>query len=553
MAHLLDLTPAFERAAGAPPESGDVSRDPTEGTEAPLNYGDWIVPHVATFSGVSTSFSRTYRPSDEALRHALDNARFMRNDPVIMEPLELRQKAVALLDWHVVAEDERDRDSKVLAEEVERILRNMDGFMQYRECLLHANWFGRYAVMNKWGRAWVGDYNRHIPVDWKPVHGDKLVFRFDDFGPKKPAGQIGIKIGPGMHQSELFQKWDPKQRAKIETTDSGLAYFLDHWERTAIAVHKYMIEDGEWEDPASAGRVHGVGIRSRIYWVWYQKQETLAFLMEYLERSAGGIEIWYYPMGNAQAKLQTESAIKERMSMGRNVVLAPRPAGQDGAHYDITHLEPGMGGIEQLKDVVERYFGHQIKRYILGQTLTTEAEATGLGSGVADAHIETFMLLVRYDATLLEETLTKELVTPLRDFNFPAARRKKLLFRIDTESPDSEKKLAAYADAFGLGLEIDGQDVRDLIGAAKPGPGAEVLSIVALQKAQAAIQSAANPAPAPDGSFDASGLDGAPSGDAEPARMSAEATPVGAALAQAPNPLSSSSDRMPLLPSDAPR
>lgn len=544
-----DITEHVERAWGAieaAQDTGDVSRDPTEGTSAPFNFGEYILPHVATFSGVSTSVSRTYRASDEALRHAHDNARFMRNDLVIMEPLELRQKAVALLDWHIVPEDD-SRDAKVLAEEVEKIVRRTPRFLQYRENLLHANWYGRYAIEHLWASQRVGSYMRYWIADWQPLHGDKLVFRFDDYGPKKPRGQVGIRIGVGAQTSEHFAKWDAEQKAKIEPTDQGQAYFLDSWERKALAVHKYMVEDGEWEDPLSAGRIHGVGIRSRLYWVWYQKQETLAFLMEYLERSAGGIEIWYYPMGNATAKAQTESAIKERMAMGRNVVLAPRPPGQEGAHYDITHLEPGMGGIQELKDLLEGYFGHQIKRYILGQTLTTEAASTGLGSGVADAHIETFMLLIRYDATLLEETLTTELIEPLKRSNFPSAAGERLQFRIDTEAPDSESKMAAIRSAFDMGMEIDGQDVRDLVGSAKPGPGAEVLSIIGLQKAMAAAQPQAPPSPP-----DAAGVPDPDGDEEEVARMSAEASPIAPEVVQDANPDSASSDRSLLLASDAP-
>src|SRR4051794_35694534 len=65
------------------------------------NLGQFIAPHVLTFSGVVSSMSRTYRPSDEAVKDSYENARYMRNDLVVMECVEARQRACALLNWHI--------------------------------------------------------------------------------------------------------------------------------------------------------------------------------------------------------------------------------------------------------------------------------------------------------------------------------------------------------------------------------------------------------------------------------------------------------------------
>src|SRR5690606_7306906 len=138
---------------------------------------------------------------------------------------------------------------------------------------------------------------------WRPVNGDKLVFRYDDGSGEFDEDQVGIRVGQGFTEgSQVAKRWKVERINKVAATDQGLAYFLEHWERSLLAIHKHQIEDGAFEAPELAGSIHGVGIRSRIYWMWYQKQETLAWLMEYLERSAFGIEIWSYPAGNPQAK-----------------------------------------------------------------------------------------------------------------------------------------------------------------------------------------------------------------------------------------------------------
>ncbi|WP_182379798.1 DUF935 family protein, partial [Salmonella enterica] len=111
---------------------------------------------------------------------------------------------------------------------------------------------------------------------------------------------------------------------------------------------------------------------------------------------------------------------------------------------------------------------HRIKRYILGQTLSTEADATGLGSGVADLHLESFLQIVEYDATNLEETITEEMLRRLQYNNFPASRGIRLKFKIDTQDADTQKKLAALQDAWNMNARIPEREVFDAVGISPP-------------------------------------------------------------------------------------
>ena len=116
------------------------------------------------------------------------------------------------------------------------------------------------------------------------------------------------------------------------------------------------------------------------------------------------------------------------------MVLLPRPpSGQD--QFGIERIQPSMAGAQTLREIITDFFGWKIKRYILGQILTSESKATGLGSGVAKLHHGTWMDIVRYDAQKLSETLTHQLVQPLLAFNFPQAADLHVRFVIDTESP----------------------------------------------------------------------------------------------------------------------
>lgn len=444
------------------------------------NSGAYPLAHISTFQAVVTTSARTYRESDEAVRASLDNARNMRNDCGIMECLEARQRCTSLLNWHIEPEDDRSQEQRDLASDMTKIMTEICRFTEYKRCLQEAIWYGKHGIQNRYGWQSIGGRMRVLPTPrhsmetgWMPINGDKLVFRFDDGNLREGAfeGQMGIRIGIGNWASHDMIK----NRWKVEATERGLAYFLSEAEQRLCVVHKHMIEDAAFEDVLTANNMHGVGIRSRIYWEWFQKQACLAFLMEYLERSAGGIELWSFPAGNDQAKEEVRQAATQRMGSQRNLTLVPIPPGDEGHQYGVQIIEPGMAGIDCLKDLLEKYFGHRIKRYILGQTLTSEADATGLGSGVADLHLGTFLEIIKYDATNLEETITRQLLRPIQQWNFPKSRHIRLKFRIETEDEDAKNKMDAYRQAYEMGCRIKAKDVMDAIGAALPGPNDEVL------------------------------------------------------------------------------
>ena len=451
------------------------------------NFGNYVVPHMLSFQTLLSSIAKVYRFSDEALRNAWESAIAMRNDCGIMESLEARQRACALLDWDIVPEEgeEKDPSQQELCSQLKRIVRRISRFTEYRFNAMHAIWYGRYGIQNRYQWDDVGGTMRLLPKrmgdnpGWKPINGDKLVFRYDD-GTRpgsQPADQLGIRVSSRFSENDqVGQRWRvEKVSSSLEPTHVGMAYFLAPLERQTILVHKHTIEDGDYYSSDHAGSIHGVGIRSRIYWDWFQKQECLAFLMEYLERSAGGIEIWNYPAGNAEAKTAAENAATKRVSHGRNIILNPKPPGEDAALFGVEIVEPGMAGIEALKDLLTTFFGHRIKRYILGQVLSSEAEATGLGSGVAELHLDTFLQIVKYDASNLEETLTHELVRILQLFNFPDSMGMFVRFKIKTEDDDVEKRLASLKTAHDMGARIRERDVHECVGVSAPNPGDIVL------------------------------------------------------------------------------
>jgi phage gp29-like protein len=190
--------------------------------------------------------------------------------------------------------------------------------------------------------------------------------------------------------------------------------------------------------------------------------------VEYLDRAAFGVELWRFPANNPRAKEETRKAAERHVGGGRTVVLVPVMPGEQSDLYGVDHIEPGLAGIDALLRVIKDFYEEKIKRVIVGQTLTSEAQSTGLGSGVANAHLATFHDIISYDARNLEETITKDYLRPLQLWNFPGFDHIYLKFSIDTESDNVQERLQAYRQAWEMGMGIKTDDIAAAIGVSVP-------------------------------------------------------------------------------------
>jgi phage gp29-like protein len=463
-------------------------RDPAESWPgAPPLFGQDVVPHFFTSTGYVGSAARAYPIEDEATRNSAENAVRMRTESGIMECLEARQRATALLKWHLVPENEQSAKQQQLCQVLSRIIERTPRFVEYRRCLLEALWYGRYAVANRFGVEKVGGKYRTLIKDWGPRNGDKLVFRYNDNTYRYVEGQAGIRVHANFAWQNIPKLANLKEsvrRQKIEPTQYGLVYWFDQYERETMVIHKHMVEDGPWEQPSMMGRVMGVGIRDRIFWTWYAMQALLQDLLTYVNRAALGVRLWRYPSGNQQWKEHIENAAKNAIANGVADILFPVEPNEFASLYGVEQIEPGIGGAQMIRELIEGFFLRKIKKYILGQLLTSEAEATGLGSGVAEAHLATFSDIIRYDASNLQETLTEQLVRKLQKENAPKSLGVYVRLLLDTDSPDTEKRLAAIQAAYQMDVPIKVEDVYQLTGLSKPEPNDHIISVSIQQEKQ---------------------------------------------------------------------
>lgn len=438
----------------SPQELGYPGPSPTPPGDLPPGGGRAVVPNFLSFSALVRSASRAYLySSDEALRDSQQNAKAMRRDPVLMGALRGVQIPVSQLSWHITPDDDTDpaqaEAAKLVTYIMERIPRRQTMCMQ----LLEAMWFGKYAVgiEYEW-RTHRGEQKLFVR-DHMPVNGDKLRVKWD--------GTYGVLVYPGYPGT-------------TEGVDFGLCHFLTPDERLAFVIHEFEPDDADWTEPELAGAIHGVGVRGRLYWFWWLKQQVFAQLMNYLHRFANGLTIFYYQAGNKQAKEEAENAARQQFS--NTAILYPRWPSENPDMNSVQRLEVGTASASLLENLVDRYFDRIMTRYIQGQDLSSAAEATGMGSGVADLHGETLDARVKYLAVGLQETEQTDLVDVLYAYNAPGVTPGKFEYEID--SPDAEKIMAYAGQMYKWGVPLDEDQIYKISQLEKPKPGGGIITNV---------------------------------------------------------------------------
>lgn len=409
------------------------------------------------------SVNKVLRQGSLAFRKDRNLQRQMRYDPDIMGPLTMLQLSVACSEWAVQcpADLQGDEDATEQAAFIEKLLKNTPRFTDLMRHLLDALWYGRSAVNMVFGKHGETVYMR----DWLPIHGDSLTMT--------ELGQLGLKVGPRYYTQTVGGA--APDTDKINGTVIGWdsrVLPLDDEQRSTIALHTFQPQGVDFDDPYEAENAYlGRGMRDLVWYYWSLKQAALQNWATYIERYSMGIRIGNYPVGNDAAKADMESAMQNLL--GDVSVLIPRNGDGTDAGYDIKILEPNGGNAEAFAKMVE-YLTENIKEVILGQTGSSQAVSTGLGSSIGDQHAQTLNRQMTYVANALAETITREIVTPLYRFNFgDDGTPPQFSFSVSKPNPDEYMKaIEAFTK---LGGRVSEREARKVLGLAEPEDDESVL------------------------------------------------------------------------------
>lgn len=460
--------------------------------------GVFALPHVLTYSSMMNLATQAYSWRwDEAMKTSREDALAMRRDPFVMGIVQERKLACSQLNWHLEPEEPKDKRQKACAEYLTKIIERTPNFPQFRFCLQEAVWFGRYGIHEALTWQDQGARPPEIPgpskslqiTGWRPINGDKIQHRYalaDDnaadnthsLGKRDDGKPKVIEDGtPIILINAAYAARIPKSETVL--TDRGWALLLrtPYW-RERFVLHKHELDDADFFEAEMAGGVHGVGIRSRIYWCWWLKQEFLGNVVDYIQRVGQGTTVFYYEAGNPQSEAE---AIKAANQISTNTVIVwPRPIGTEKQGAGMERFEMPMGGSEMLIKLQE-YMDRIIERFIIGQSASSRSETSGMGTHDTGAQQDTKFRIVKFDAGNVDATLTNDLVKPLQRWNCPHEKYP-IRFVSDVDKPDAKDQLEAANKAWTMGAEIKEEEVLSYAGLSKPQPDDKTLKNPQMQQ-----------------------------------------------------------------------
>lgn len=192
---------------------------------------------------------------------------------------------------------------------------------------------------------------------------------------------------------------------------------LDQATRTEVRLRDGTADGGELQPfgwilhvhRARSGYIARAGLHRALCWPYLFKNYSVRDCAEFCEIYGLPVRLGRYPSGAGD---------KEKATLLSAVVgLGHAAAGIIPEGMSIELLEAAKGTHEPFAFIVD-WAERTESKLILGQTTSSEAKATGLGSGVAQLHGEVRRDILEADAIQLAGTLTRDLVYPLAALNF---------------------------------------------------------------------------------------------------------------------------------------
>ncbi|HMO03938.1 MAG TPA: DUF935 family protein [Kiritimatiellia bacterium] len=194
----------------------------------------------------------------------------------------------------------------------------------------------------------------------------------------------------------------------------------------------------------------GGPMRSLLFW-WLLSVMDRSWWARFLDRYGSPFMVAKYPSGDDASRVMLESALAWATKIGGLVV-------SEGTTVE---LKEAMGGSGDAYEKFLTICRREISRLILGQTLSAEAQSTGLGSGVSKQHETVRQDIRNFDALMLGHTIRMQLVKPWMDINSIKGNSPLILWPGDT-SESAARLGALMRDLYVAGAELDDEGLATI-------------------------------------------------------------------------------------------
>lgn len=157
---------------------------------------------------------------------------------------------------------------------------------------------------------------------------------------------------------------------------------------------------------------YGIGLGPVLWWPVFFKRKGIAFWLTFADKFGNPTSVGKYPQGTSPADQGKLLSALKAISQDTGIIV---PAGTE-----VELLEATRSGIDTYEKLC-RYMDEMIARAIIGEA-DSSRDAGGALKAAADNRAEVRGDLLQADSDLLTLTITRDLVRPVVQWNFPGAK-----------------------------------------------------------------------------------------------------------------------------------
>jgi phage gp29-like protein len=213
------------------------------------------------------------------------------------------------------------------------------------------------------------------------------------------------------------------------------------------------------------------GLARAISWIYLFKKLVMKDAAVFSERF--GMPARRGKFGPGATKEDKELLLRATAALGSDAaVILPES-------MDIELVVAQGGGNRSgvaIYETLLRYYDSAMSKAVLGQDFTTELPKQGGSRAAAQVGKDVRDGILRWDATRLAETLTRDLVRPAIDLNRGPRRRYPSISLKILGAVDARAFMDAAATAADHGVDVGQNAVREVLGIPAPTPGEKLLT-----------------------------------------------------------------------------
>jgi len=210
--------------------------------------------------------------------------------------------------------------------------------------------------------------------------------------------------------------------------------------------------------------LYGLGLAHWVYWPVQFKRNGMKFWLIFLEKFGQPTAWGKFPLGAGEQEKTKLLAALQAIQADSGIITP------EGMLIEL--LEAARSGTADYQSLLNK-MDAAISKVMIGQTMTADATAAGLGSSQAQVHMTVRQDLVEADADLVCHSFNLTIGRWLTEWNFPNAKTPLVSRRI--EEPE-DLRFTAYRDqVLAKMVPISRRYVYEKYGIPEPDPGEDLV------------------------------------------------------------------------------